>query len=104
MRETEQFRIAEAEGKLVRLPTGDGMALVFRNSPGGFVQCPLEFSKELKAHPELSVRMGVAIGPVNEVADLNERANIAGAASNVAQRVMDCEATRVTFCFQTRRR
>src|SRR5213595_4347426 len=89
VRETEQFRFAEAEGKLVRLPTGDGMALVFRNSPEAPVQCALELSKRLKAHPELSVRMGIHSGPVNEVADVNERANITGAGINVAQRVMD---------------
>jgi hypothetical protein len=35
VRSTEQFRTAEAEGKLLRLPTGDGGALVFRNSPTG---------------------------------------------------------------------
>jgi TolB-like protein/class 3 adenylate cyclase/Tfp pilus assembly protein PilF len=90
VRETEQFRRAEAEGKLVRLPTGDGMALVFRNSPEAPVQCALELSNGLKAHPELSVRMGIHSGPVNEVADVNERANITGAGINVAQRVMDC--------------
>src|SRR5437588_5350384 len=90
VRETEQFRSAEAEGKLVRLPTGDGMALVFRNSPEAPVQCALELSKGLKAHPELKVRMGIHSGPVNEVADVNERANITGAGINIAQRVMDC--------------
>jgi adenylate cyclase len=90
VRETEQFRAADAEGKLVRLPTGDGMALVFRNSPEAPVQCALELSKGLKAHPELSVRMGIHSGPVNEVADVNERVNITGAGINVAQRVMDC--------------
>jgi tetratricopeptide (TPR) repeat protein len=87
VRETEQFRAADAEGKLVRLPTGDGMALVFRNSPEAPVQCALELSKRLKAHPELKVRMGIHSGPVNEVADVNERANITGAGINVAQRV-----------------
>src|SRR5438128_828333 len=90
VRETEQFRFAEAEGKLVRLPTGDGMALVFRNSPEAPVQCALELSKKLKAHPELSVRMGIHSGPVNEVAGVNERTNITVAGINVAQRVMDC--------------
>src|SRR5437660_8810283 len=90
VRETEQFRSAEAEGKLVRLPTGDGMALVFRNSPEAPVQCALELSKGLKAHPELKVRMGIHSGPVNEVADVNERANITGAGINIAQRIMDC--------------
>src|SRR5437773_11301387 len=90
VRATEQFRIAEAEGKLLRLPTGDGGALVFRNSPEAPVLCALEISKELKNHSELRVRMGVHSGPVSEIADLNEQANIAGAGINIAQRVMDC--------------
>src|ERR1700676_751047 len=90
VRETEQFCSAEAEGKLVRLPTGDGMALVFRSSPEAPVRCALELSKRLKAHPELRVRMGIHSGPVKEVADVNERTNIAGAGINIAQRVMDC--------------
>jgi len=90
VRGTEQFRLAEAEGKLLRLPTGDGGALVFRNSPEAPVLCVLEISKELKSHPELHVRMGIHSGPVYEVTDLNEQANIAGAGINIAQRVMDC--------------
>jgi TolB-like protein/class 3 adenylate cyclase/Tfp pilus assembly protein PilF len=90
VRATEQFRMAEAAGKLLRLPTGDGGALVFRTSPEAPVKCALEISKELKRHPELRVRMGVHSGPVNEITDLNEQANIAGAGINVAQRIMDC--------------
>src|SRR6058998_3680630 len=90
VRGTEQFRLAEAEGKLLRLPTGDGVALVFRTSPEAPVLCALEISKELKNHPELHVRMGIHSGPVNEVVDLNEQANVAGAGINMAQRVMDC--------------
>src|SRR6202795_4939906 len=90
VRGTEQFRLAEAEGKLLRLPTGDGGAFVFRNSPEAPVMCALEISKELKKHPELRVRMGIHSGQVNEVTDLNEQANIAGAGINIAQRVMDC--------------
>src|SRR6266851_4393696 len=90
VRGTEQFRIAEADGKLLRLPTGDGGALVFRNSPEAPVLCALEISKALKSHPELRVRMGIHSGPVNEISDLNEQANIAGAGINMAQRVMDC--------------
>src|SRR2546422_2830519 len=93
VRGTEQFRLAEAEGKLVRLPTGDGGALVFRTSPEAPVLCALEISKELKKHPELQVRMGIHSGPVNEVTDLDEQANIAGAGINIAQRVMDCGDT-----------
>ena len=79
VRGTEQFRIAEAEGKLLRLPTGDGGALVFRTTPEAPVLCALEIGKALKVHPELHVRMGIHSGPVNEVTDLNEQANIAGA-------------------------
>src|SRR5947207_74405 len=90
VRGTKQVRVAEAEGKLLRLPTGDGGALVFRNSPEAPVLCALEISKELKNHSDLHVRMGIHSGPVNEVVDLNEQANIAGAGINIAQRVMDC--------------
>src|SRR5947209_18736224 len=90
VRATEQFRVAWAEGKLLRLPTGDGGALVFRTSPEAPVACALEISKALKDHPELRVRMGIHSGPVKEVTDLNEQANIAGAGIDIAQRVMDC--------------
>src|SRR5262245_21933765 len=90
VRGTEQFRVAEAVGKLLRLPTGDGGALVFRTGPEAPVLCALEISKELKKHPELRVRMGIHSGPVNEIPDLNEQANIAGPGINVAQRIMDC--------------
>jgi TolB-like protein len=90
VRGTEQFRMAEAEGKLLRLPTGDGGALVFRNSPEAPVLCAMEIARALKTHPALRVRMGIHSGPVNEISDLNEQANIAGAGINIAQRVMDC--------------
>src|SRR3954469_10510079 len=93
VRGTEQFKKAEAEGKLLRLPTGDGGALVFRNTPEAPVLCALEIGKALKSHPELKVRMGIHSGPVNEITDLNEQANIAGAGINMAQRVMDCGDT-----------
>src|SRR5438034_2116869 len=87
---TNEFRGADAEGKLIRLPTGDGMALVFRNSPEAPAQCALEISQALKSHPNIPLRMGIHSGSVNEIADVNQRANIAGAGINVAQRVMDC--------------
>jgi hypothetical protein len=90
VRGNEQVRIADAEGKLLRLPTGDGGALVFRNNPEAPVLCAIEISKELNNHPDLKVRMGIHSGPVNEISDLNEQANIAGAGINLAQRVMDC--------------
>src|SRR5580704_16859278 len=93
VRGTEQVRLAESEGKLLRLPTGDGGALVFRNSLEAPVLCALEISQELKNHPDLKVRMGIHSGPVNEVVDLNEQSNIAGAGINIAQRVLDCGDT-----------
>jgi len=89
-RATETFRDAQREGKLVRLPTGDGGALVFRESPEVPVKCAVEIARELKKHPELRVRMGIHSGPVKEVMDLSEQGNIAGAGINIAQRVMDC--------------
>ena len=89
-RATESFRAAQAEGKLLRLPTGDGGALVFRTSPEAPVICAIEIARALRKHPELRVRMGVHSGPVKEVTDLSEQGNIAGAGINTAQRVMDC--------------
>src|SRR5215468_10921095 len=79
VRGTAQFRVAEAEGKVLRLPTGDGAALVFRTTPETPVLCALEISKELKKPPELRLPMGLHSGPVNALTDLNEQANIAGA-------------------------
>jgi Adenylate and Guanylate cyclase catalytic domain len=90
VRETESFREADAAGKLVPLPTGDGMALVFRNSVEAPVECALELSQALRRKPSLPVRMGIHSGPVHQVEDVNERNNIAGAGINIAQRVMDC--------------
>ena len=89
VRNTDQFRVADAKGKLLRLPTGDGGALVFRDLEGP-VLCAVEIAKALRSHPDVRVRMGIHSGPVNEVTDLNEQANIAGAGINIAQRVMDC--------------
>src|SRR5213080_552936 len=90
VRDTECFRAAEASGKLIRLPTGDGMALLFFRSPEEPVRCALEISKTLQDHPRIQVRMGVHSGPVNSVRDVNDKTNIAGAGINVAQRVLDC--------------
>jgi TolB-like protein/Tfp pilus assembly protein PilF len=90
VRGTEQFRLAQAEGKLLRLPTGDGGALVFRNSLEAPVLCSMEIARALKDYPKIRVRMGIHSGPVNEITDLNEQANIAGAGINIAKRVMDC--------------
>src|SRR6478736_431575 len=84
-------QVGEATNEqLVRLPTGDGMALVFRNSSEEPARCALEMAQALKEHPEVRVRMGIHSGPVSEVTDLNGRTNIAGAGINIAQRVMDC--------------
>jgi len=90
VRSTECFRAAEASGKLIRVPTGDGMALVFFHSPEEPVRCALEISRALQNHPRIRLRMGVHSGPINRVTDVNEKTNIAGPGINVAQRVMDC--------------
>jgi TolB-like protein/Tfp pilus assembly protein PilF len=90
VRATEQFRAAEATGKLVRLPTGDGMALAFFTSVDAPVRCALEVAEALKTHPKIELRMGVDSGPVDQIMDVNDRPNVAGAGINMAQRVMDC--------------
>src|SRR5436190_16334782 len=90
VRNTEQVRTAEAVGKLIQLPVGDGMALVFFNSPEAPVRCATEFAKKSKDHPELKLRMGIHSGPISEVRDVNDRINVAGAGINIAQRMMDC--------------
>src|SRR5882724_7353005 len=90
---TNEFRQAESAGRLIRLPTGDGMALVFRTNGEAPVECAMEIAQALKSHPAIQLRMGIHSGPVNEVVDVNQRANIAGAGINMAQRVMDCGDT-----------
>src|SRR6058998_4377697 len=86
----EQFRKAEAASRLLKIPTGDGMALVFYKSPEEPAQCAVEISRALKDNARLQVRMGIHSGPVSGVVDVNERTNVAGAGINTAQRVMDC--------------
>src|SRR6266581_4232692 len=93
VRDTPHFREAEAAGKLIRLSTGDGMALVFSNSAEAPVECALEISKALKSYPQIQLRMGVHSGPINAVSDVNDRSNVTGAGINMAQRVMDCGDT-----------
>jgi Predicted integral membrane protein len=90
VRASAQFRRAEAANELIRLPTGDGMALIFLRSAQAPVECALEIGKALRDWPGLRVRMGIHSGPVNHVTDVNDRSNVAGAGINVAQRVMDC--------------
>jgi TolB-like protein/Tfp pilus assembly protein PilF len=90
VRNTECFRAAETKGKLIRVPSGDGMALLFFHSPEEPVRCALQISRTLQEHPHIQLRMGVHSGPVNQVTDVNDKTNIAGAGINVAQRVMDC--------------
>src|SRR6476660_1525134 len=90
IKRTDSFRAADAAGKLTRLPTGDGMALVFATTPDAPVSCALEISNALRSHPELRVRIGIHSGPVSGITDVNDRSNVAGAGINLAQRVMDC--------------
>src|SRR2546430_8546745 len=93
VKNTECFRAAEAGGKLMRVPTGDGMALLFFRSPEEPVRCALEIQRALKAHPQIQVRMGIHSGPVNQTTDVNDQINVAGAGINIGQRVMDCGDT-----------
>src|SRR5881275_1160211 len=88
---TDEFRKEENENRLLKLATGDGMALIFYHSPEDPVECALEISRAIKEQQSnLRVRMGVHSGPVSGVVDVNGRANVAGAGINTAQRVMDC--------------
>jgi class 3 adenylate cyclase len=90
IRSTAEFRKAEAEDKLIRLPTGDGMALVFFNTPEAPVRCALEISTALATQSRLKLRMGINTGPISGMVDVNDRSNIAGLGINIAKRVMDC--------------
>src|SRR5436305_899998 len=87
---SEDFRTAEANGRLITVPTGDGMALVFYNTPEAPVECALEISSAAREHRELKLRMGIHSGAVSGVVDVSGRSNIAGAGINIAQRVMNC--------------
>src|SRR5204862_6877203 len=90
VRASEQFQRAEGANRLIRIPTGDGMVLVFYTSPEAPAQCAVGISRALKEHPRLQLRMGIHSGPVSGVADVNERDNLAAAGINLAKRVMDC--------------
>src|SRR5437773_4684551 len=90
VRNTPRFLKAEAEGKLIRIPTGDGMALVFFNNPEAPLECAMEIAAALKNHSKIKLRMGIHSGPINPVIDVNDRSNVAGAGIDMAQRVMDC--------------
>ncbi len=90
VRDAARFRRAEGESKFLRLPTGDGMALVFFGDPQAPIECAIEIATALKDNPQILLRMGVHSGPVNQVTDVNDRSNVAGAGIDMAQRVMDC--------------
>jgi TolB-like protein/class 3 adenylate cyclase/Flp pilus assembly protein TadD len=90
VRSTDEFQAAESAGRLIKIPTGDGITLVFYHSPEAPVECALEISRALKKHPELQLRMGIHSGPVSGVIDVTGKANVAGGGINMAQRVMDC--------------
>ena len=90
VRGTDCFRVAEAKDKLIRVATGDGMALSFFQSPEEPVRCALDISKALLKHPHIQLRMGIHSGPINRVTDVNDKTNIVGSGINVAQRVLDC--------------
>src|SRR5437667_12753825 len=90
VRSYDEFNKAAAMGRLMKIPTGDGMALIFYNSPEQPVECAVEISRALRHHPGLPVRMGVHSGPVSAVTDVNDRVNAAGVGINLAQQLMDC--------------
>ena len=90
VRSTECFQTAEAGGKFIRVPTGDGITLVFFHSPEEPVRCALEISRALQEHPRIQLRMGVHSGQVNRVTDINDKISLTGSGMNVAQRVLDC--------------
>jgi TolB-like protein/serine/threonine protein kinase/Tfp pilus assembly protein PilF len=90
VRGTDEFKAADGAGRLIKIPTGDGIALVFYSRPEAPLECAVQISRSLKEHPQLQLRMGIHSGPVSGVIDVNERANVAGSGMNVAQRVMDC--------------
>jgi len=90
VRSSDEFNKAAATGRLKKIPTGDGMALIFYNSPEQPVECAVEISRVLRHHRDLPVRMGVHSGPVSAVTDVNDRVNAAGVGINLAQRLMDC--------------
>ena len=100
VRASEQFQRAGRARRLLKIPTGDGMALVFYESPEAPVQCAVEISRALKDHPQLRLRMGIHSGPVSGVVDVNERANLAGAGLNIAQRVMLLRRRRPHLAFE----
>jgi TolB-like protein/class 3 adenylate cyclase/Tfp pilus assembly protein PilF len=90
VRSTASFQAAESNNKLIRVPTGDGMALIFFRSPEEPARCAIEIREALRTHPNIQLRMGVHSGPINQVTDVNDRVNVAGTGINIAQRVMDC--------------
>jgi len=90
VRDSEQFRRADAAGKLIRIPTGDGVALAFFTSPDAPVRCAIEVSKAVRNSSALQLRMGIHSGPVDQLSDVNERSNLAGTGINIAQRIMSC--------------
>lgn len=90
IRNAAAFRAAEAANKLIRLPSGDGMALAFFDKLEAPVLCAMQISTALRAHPEVQVRMGVHSGPVGATVDVNDTACVGGSGINMAQRVMDC--------------
>ena len=90
VKNTAQFREADARGNLMRIPTGDGMSLVFFDDPQAPIECAAEIASALEQHPDIQLRMGIHSGPINEVIDVSDRSNVAGAGIDMAQRVMNC--------------
>jgi tetratricopeptide (TPR) repeat protein/class 3 adenylate cyclase len=92
VRSTEEYNRANAADQLLRLPTGDGMALVFLNTtPVAPVCCAKHICKALSSGSQsFGVRMGVHSGPVYRDENIDNRPNVTGDGINLAQRVMSC--------------
>src|SRR6516162_1617858 len=103
VRGTDEYQAAETAGRLITIPTGDGVTLVFYHSPEAPVECALEISRVLKKHPELQLRMGIHSGPVSGIIDATGKANVAGAGINIAQRGHGLRRCRTHFAVEARR-
>src|SRR2546421_11673194 len=56
VRSSDQYKKAEAEARLIKIPSGDGMALVFYTSPEAPVPCAVEINRALTTHRQLQHR------------------------------------------------
>jgi class 3 adenylate cyclase len=89
VRATDEYKHAEELGGLIKLPTGDGIALVFSKDPVAPVRCAIEIQRALKNQDDLPLRMGIHTGPLYRTSDIKDNINVVGGGINLAQRAMD---------------